>query len=73
VLGTLIRLGADATIQLDQPGQDLTEAFVREAGEAGFDVVIDFLWGRPTEALLAALARTDFTAARSRVRLGRGR
>ena len=31
--------------------------------------MIDFLWGRPTEALLAALTRTDLTAARSRVRL----
>ncbi len=69
VLGTLGGLGADATIRLDQPGQDLTEVFVREAGDAGFDVVIDFLWGRPTEALLAAMARSDLTAARSRVRL----
>lgn len=69
VLTTLGGLGADATIRLDQPGQDLTEAFAREAGAAGFDVVIDFLWGRPTEALLAALTRSDLTAARSRVRL----
>lgn len=69
VLETLGALGADATIRLDAPGQDLTEAFVREAGVAGFDVVIDFVWGQPTEALLAALTRTDFTAARSRVRL----
>jgi hypothetical protein len=37
VLSTLGRLGADATIRLDQPGRDLTEVFVREAGEAGFD------------------------------------
>ena len=69
VLGTLGGLGADATIRLDQPGQDVTEVFVREAGDAGFDVVIDFLWGRPTEALIAAMARSDLTAARSRVRL----
>jgi NADPH:quinone reductase-like Zn-dependent oxidoreductase len=69
VLSTLGGLGADATIRLDQPGQDLTEAFAREAGDAGFDVVIDFLWGGPTEALLAALTRTELTAAHSRVRL----
>jgi NADPH2:quinone reductase len=69
VLSTLGALGADATIRLDQPGQDLTEAFAGVAGDAGFDVVIDFLWGRPTEALLAALSRTELTAARSRVRL----
>ena len=69
VLGTLGGLGADATIRLDLPGQDLTEVFVREVGDAGFGVVIDFLWGPPTEAFLAALTRTDFAAARSRVRL----
>ena len=69
LLSTLGALGADATIRLDQPGQDLTDVFAREAGDAGFDVVIDFLWGRPTEALLAAFTRSDLTAARSRVRL----
>jgi hypothetical protein len=30
--------------------------------EPGFHVVLDFVWGRPTEALLAALTRTDFDA-----------
>jgi NADPH:quinone reductase-like Zn-dependent oxidoreductase len=69
VLSTLQDLGADSTIRLDKPGQDLTEAFAREAGDAGFDVIIDYLWGPPTEALLAAVARRDLKAASSRVRL----
>ncbi|MBZ5592162.1 MAG: zinc-binding alcohol dehydrogenase family protein [Acidobacteriia bacterium] len=69
VLSTLGSLGADATIRLDTPDQDLTAVFVREAGAIGFDVVIDFLWGHPTEVLLATLGRADFAAARSRVRL----
>jgi len=69
VLNTLHDLGADTTIRLDKPGQDLTEAFAREAGDNGFDVVIDYLWGPPTEALLAAIARKDFKPAKSRVRL----
>src|SRR6202022_2088363 len=51
VLSTLHDLGADSTIRLDKPGQDLTETFAREAGDAGFDVIIDYLWGPPTEAL----------------------
>jgi len=69
VLNTLYDLGADATISLDRPGQDLTEAFVREVGDGGFDVIVDYLWGPPTEALLAAIARTDLKPASSRIRL----
>ena len=69
VLSTLHDLGADATIQIDKRGQDLTEAFAREAGEQGFQVVIDYLWGHPTEALLAALTRSEFAAAKSETRL----
>jgi NADPH2:quinone reductase len=69
VLSTLQQLGADTTIRLDQPGQNLTEAFAREAGDTGFDVIIDYLWGPPTESLLAAIARSDLKAASSRVRL----
>ena len=59
VLRTLPSLGADAVIRLDKPGQDLSEAFAREAGETGFEVIIDYLWGPPTEALLATIARRD--------------
>jgi NADPH:quinone reductase-like Zn-dependent oxidoreductase len=69
VLNTLHDLGADTTIHLGKPGQDLTETFAREAGDNGFDVIIDYLWGPTTEALLAALARRDLEAASSRVRL----
>ena len=69
VLRTLPDLGADATIRLDKPGQNLAEAFAREGGETGFDVIIDYLWGPPTEALVAALMRRDMKPASSRVRL----
>src|SRR5260370_3893535 len=69
VLNTLHDLGADTTIRLGKPGQDLTEAFAREAGDKGFDVIIDYLWGPATEALLAAIARRDLKPASSRVRL----
>ena len=69
VLNTLHDLGADSTIHLGKSGHDLTEAFVREAGDSGFDVIIDYLWGATTEALLAAIARRDLEAASSRIRL----
>jgi NADPH:quinone reductase-like Zn-dependent oxidoreductase len=41
VLSTLHELGADSTIRLDRSGPELTEAFAREAGKAGFDVIIE--------------------------------
>ncbi|MFZ0293328.1 MAG: zinc-binding alcohol dehydrogenase family protein [Candidatus Sulfotelmatobacter sp.] len=69
VLNTLHGLGADATIRLDEPGQDLIEVFVREAGDSGFDVILDYLWGPITEALLTAIARKDLKPASSRIRL----
>jgi NADPH2:quinone reductase len=68
-LSTLPRLGADALIRLDQPDQDLSNAFAREAGEMGYDVVIDYLWGRPTEVLLATFTHGDMTLRTSRIRL----
>jgi NADPH:quinone reductase-like Zn-dependent oxidoreductase len=47
---------ADAVIALGQPEDAVREAFAAEAA-AGIDVVIDYLWGRPTELLLDALAK----------------
>src|SRR3984957_12477440 len=38
-LGKLRELGADATIQLDQPADALNKEFAREAGDDGFDVI----------------------------------
>jgi NADPH:quinone reductase-like Zn-dependent oxidoreductase len=70
VLTTLGDLGADATIALNLPDQELTTAFIREAGPKGFDVVLDYVWGHPTEVLLEALTRHDVkSAAASRTRV----
>ena len=68
-MNTIRELGADGTIQLDQPEHELIAAFRREAEAKGFDVVIDYLWGAPTEALLAAITRAEFAVARSETRL----
>ena len=68
-LRSLLELGAEATIRLNSPDQDLMEAFVREAGEGGFQVIVDYLWGRPTETLLSAITRKEFTAVESETRL----
>jgi len=67
-LSTLRKHGADATIRLDMPAQDLTDAFVQQAGESGFQVVIDYVWGSPVEAFLAALMRKEFAVIKSETR-----
>jgi NADPH:quinone reductase-like Zn-dependent oxidoreductase len=64
-LDSLHKFGADAAIRLQGPGEALTESFAREASVAAYDVIVDYLWGWPTEALLAALARSDLKPARS--------
>lgn len=69
VLSRLRELGADATIQIDQPGNSLKDAFAREAGDAGFDVIIDYLWGPPTEVLLAAMTKSGFALVTKETRL----
>lgn len=68
VLSKLYQLGADATIQLDVPANDLREAFVREAGLAGFQVVLDYLWGQPAEAFMTAVTRKEFAVIESETR-----
>ena len=69
VLSTLRDLGADALISLDQPDQSLIEAIARQAGNTGLHVIIDYLWGEPTEAVIAAISRAGLTHVAPRVRL----
>ena len=68
-LSTLHELGADSTIRLDKPDEELIAAFRHEAGEKRFDVIIDYLWGRPTEALLKAITGKEFAIGESQTRL----
>jgi NADPH:quinone reductase-like Zn-dependent oxidoreductase len=63
VLAKLDEFGADATIQLDQAADALKDAYASEMGEVGFDVILDYLWGEPTEALLATISKSEFAAA----------
>lgn len=46
----------DAVIALGLPDEAVREAFLLEAAK-GIDVVLDYLWGRPTELLLEAIAK----------------
>jgi len=69
ILTGLHKLGADAAIRLDMAEGDLAETFAREGAEGGFDIVLDYLWGRPTQVLLAAMTRKGFPSAHSGTRL----
>lgn len=69
VLSRLPALGADATISLDQPDEAFIRAVAREAGDTGIHVIIDYLWGHPTEMTLAAITRKGLTHVAPRVRL----
>ena len=53
-LREVLALGADEAINTAVPDESLQKAFADARGE-GYDVVLDFLWGRPTEILLRAL------------------
>lgn len=45
-------LGADELISLEQTDEALTQSFISAGGSTGFNVVVDFLWGRPAEVLI---------------------
>jgi NADPH:quinone reductase-like Zn-dependent oxidoreductase len=57
-----------AVIALDQPEDAIREALTKEAAR-GVDVVADYLWGRPTELVLEALAKGFRPESTQRTRL----
>jgi NADPH2:quinone reductase len=58
----------DGVIALGQSEDAVRDAFAAEAAN-GIDVVIDYLWGRPTELLLEGLAKGFRPSATHRTRL----
>lgn len=69
LLRQLPSLGADCVIDLKLADTELIESFSSAGGSAGFDVVLDFLWGHPAEALITAMRRKGFPASRAGTRL----
>jgi NADPH2:quinone reductase len=59
----LKELGADSVIDTAVDDAQLVRAFRENAGE-GYDVVVDYLWGRPTELLTRALVPDRFAFAK---------
>jgi NADPH:quinone reductase-like Zn-dependent oxidoreductase len=67
-LEELKRLGADAVISLNQEHDDLIAAFRREIAESAIDIVLDYLWGPPAEAFLAAVSQKGLQQKSRRIR-----
>ncbi|MFJ4651158.1 zinc-binding alcohol dehydrogenase family protein [Nocardia sp. NPDC088792] len=58
-LHEITALGADSVITTAVSDDELRRQFT-DAKESGYDVVVDFLWGRPTEILLSTLIPDSF-------------
>ena len=67
ILRALRDLAASGTIDLNQPDAEICEAFARESG-GGYDVILDFLWGHPTELLFRTLTSSSAGFAKRRTR-----
>jgi NADPH2:quinone reductase len=66
-LEKLKEFGADVVISLEQEHDALVKAF-RDEIAAEVDVVLDYLWGAPAEAVLAAISQKGLSHAASRIR-----
>jgi NADPH:quinone reductase-like Zn-dependent oxidoreductase len=67
VLQSLLDAGASHIIDLKRPDAEIVEAFARHSG-AGYDVILDYLWGHPTELLFRALTPSEAKFAKHRMR-----
>jgi NADPH2:quinone reductase len=68
-LDALQGANVDASIGLSQSEEAIGAALAPHIRDGGIDVVIDYLWGRPTELLLTALAKGFQPEATRRTRL----
>jgi NADPH2:quinone reductase len=64
----LKELGADTVISMNQDRAELVAAYRLAWAESGVDVVLDYLWGKPAEALLEAITQKGLQNAAARIR-----
>jgi NADPH:quinone reductase-like Zn-dependent oxidoreductase len=69
ILQTLPALGADVIIHLDQPDEHFKDAVFSAVQAHGIDIIVDYLWGHPTEAIIDAVTRKGREHPASRIRL----
>ena len=60
-------LGADATISLELPHDELVDALRREI-DNGIDIILDYLWGAPAAATVEAIAKKGLSHQTARIR-----
>jgi NADPH:quinone reductase-like Zn-dependent oxidoreductase len=60
--------GTDAVIHLEQDHDALVADFRKHLSESKVDVVLDYLWGRPAESLLAAISQKGLAHESHRIR-----
>ena len=58
-----------STVTVALGGPDDAAALAEAAGQDGIHVIVDYLWGQPTEAAIAAITRRGLAHAAPRVRL----
>ncbi|MEO8610680.1 MAG: zinc-binding alcohol dehydrogenase family protein [Chloroflexota bacterium] len=68
-LQAIRELGADEIIDLKQSDEKISVAYAQAAGENGYHIILDFLWGHPTELLLEALTPHEFAFAKHAIKL----
>lgn len=68
-LESLRDLGADAVVDLKQSDEKIMEAFRSEGGETGYHIILDFLWGHPTELIIEAIKPRELAFAKHPIRL----
>ncbi|PRT56380.1 putative NADPH-dependent quinone reductase tdiC [Wickerhamiella sorbophila] len=61
-LEVLEKLDVDAIVDLKLEGDELKQAFADAAGPGGYQVIVDYIWGPATEALLATLNNHDLSS-----------
>jgi len=59
VLDQLMPRGADATVRVNRPHEELAAAI---AAERPYDLIVDYLWGAPAEAVFPALGQPELRA-----------
>jgi NADPH2:quinone reductase len=68
-LDALRRDGADAAVALDGADDDVVESFIQAGGDTGYDVVLDYLWGKPAELFASALLQAGLDHATRKTRM----
>jgi NADPH:quinone reductase-like Zn-dependent oxidoreductase len=68
ILESLYELGADEIISLTKDDDDFNASVAKAFKEKPFDIVVDYLWGKPAEILLHVLSGNDLEAVAHRTR-----